>query len=364
MSQRILIALCATAAVSYGSLLLGSSLYIAALRRRLRRHAKLLTVNGQSINVSVLGDGEVTVVLDAGLGMSTISWHWIASIVASKARVVMFDRPALGCSPVSSFASVGLPSSQCYDKGDSAERVPWLRAVGDIVSLMHDVLDSIDAARGAGRGRRKLVLVGHSTAGMDVRLYCHRHGDEVKGLVLVDTASERQLNLLQGTSVYNTYPDVEETEAKLTRVRYLWRNGLFLPMYILSGPTFAKLCWYFPPLISLLRFFDSLGRAAAVQVRQNVKMLGPHLPKALLSQFMDEQLSPDGMEAMLAEHGSQRASMNYMLSLDLLKAGVLGSRPLTGTQFTCCTSTKVQILTPEELRARRARRALSVYLRH
>ena len=79
---------------------------------------------------------------------------------------------------------------------------------------------------------------------------------------------------------------------------------------------------------------------------------------------MDEQLSPDGMEAMLAEHGSQRASMNYMLSLDLLKAGVLGSRPLTGTQFTCCTSTKVQILTPEELRARRARRALSLYLRY
>jgi hypothetical protein len=43
--------------------------------------------------------------------------------------------------------------------------------------------------------------------------------------------------------------------------------------------------------------------------------------------------------------------MKYMLSLDLLKAGVLGSRPLTGTQFTCITSAKVQILTSEALRA-------------
>lgn len=163
---------------------------------------------------------------------------------------------------------------------------------------------------------------------MHARLFCHRFPDEVVGLVLVDTASERQLGLVEGTSVYNSYPRVHETEGKLTRVRSLWSRGLFWLMYFVSGPAFARAAWNIPLLMQALRYLDTLGRAAAVAVRQNEKMLGPHFPASLLPRFIDEQLSPHGMEAMIAEHGSQRLSMEYMRAHDLLQPGILGSRPL------------------------------------
>ena len=94
--------------LSYGTLVVGSSLYAFALRRRLRRHSRTVVVRGHEINVTVVGDGDVTVVLDAGLGMSSLSWSWVQNLVARRTRVVSFDRPALGCSPAASSGTVGM----------------------------------------------------------------------------------------------------------------------------------------------------------------------------------------------------------------------------------------------------------------
>ena len=211
--------------------------------RRLRRYATdTVKVNEHDVNVRIVGDGPVTVVLDAGLGMSSLSWIWVERIVAKTARVVTFDRPSLGCSPRSHSGAVGM-SSPAHESQQPTPQVSWMRGVGDIVCFMHRLLDTIDAREtcgrekeGDGKGRkRKLVLVGHSTAGMHARLYCHRYPEEVAGLVLVDTASEKQLGLMEGTSVYNSYPQVHETDAKLQRVKSLCHSGLFFLMYWISG---------------------------------------------------------------------------------------------------------------------------------
>eukprot|EP00918_Siedleckia_nematoides_P072960 GHVU01159278.1.p1 GENE.GHVU01159278.1~~GHVU01159278.1.p1 ORF type:complete len:353 (+),score=34.57 GHVU01159278.1:203-1261(+) len=254
-----------------------------------------------------------------------------------KARVVSFDRPALGFSPPPRDGNVGLGSGAADSRKalPEGQRVEWLRGVDDMATLMHDLLDALELPAGAsasgdahGKRARKLVLVGHSTSGLHARLYCHRYPDEVAALVLVDTASERQLGLAEGKSVYNSYPRVLETEGKLARLRRLERSGLFFLMYWCSGPAFGKMAWQFPALFSLLRLLDALGRSAAVAVRQNIKMLAPHFPASLVPRFIDQQLSPHGMLAMIAEHGSQRTSMEYMRSLHLLKPGLLGTRPL------------------------------------
>jgi hypothetical protein len=189
--------------LSYGSLVVGSSLYVFALRRRLRRHARLVVVRGHEVNVTVVGDGDVTVVLDAGLGMSSLSWHWVQSIVAQRARVVAFDRPALGCSPASASGTVGMSfpdgwhagtrrirrfscatclglaarlaclhpatthvasvsESILPDRGHEGlaegKRVAWLRGVGDIVTFMHDLLDVLDEEDRECRRRRRSSL--------------------------------------------------------------------------------------------------------------------------------------------------------------------------------------------------------------
>ena len=272
--------------------------------RRLRKDAsRLVEVSpGNFLNVTISGDGSPIVVLDAGLGMSGLSWHWVQSKVSPHTRTVTIDRPGLGCSPAG--------------KGD------WMRRVDTIVEWLEALVSKVPELQG------DLILVGHSTSGMHARLFCHRNPDRVKGMVLVDTAHEAQLGKVEGNSVYNSYPPVEVTEAKLRRLRHLSSTGLLRIMYHCSGPSFMSACRSFPPLVLVLRLLDSLGRAVAIGQRRNIDILGPHFPPALRRRFEDEQLSVAGMAAMIAEHGSQRASMEYMQSLAILRPGQLGPRPL------------------------------------
>jgi pimeloyl-ACP methyl ester carboxylesterase len=272
--------------------------------QRLRKNAsKLVEVSpGNFLNVTIKGEGSPIVILDAGLGMSGLSWHWVQSKVSPHTKTVTIDRPGLGCSP--------------------AGKGHWMRRVDTIVEWMETLVSKVPELQG------DLVLVGHSTSGMHARLFCHRNPDRVKGMVLVDTAHEAQLGKLEGNSVYNSYPPPEVTEAKLQRLRSLSATGLLRLMYACSGPSFMSACRSFPPLVLLLRLLDALGRAAAVAQRRNVDILGPHFPPALRRRFEDEQLSAAGMAAMIAEHGSQRASMEHMQALDLLRPAQLSPRPL------------------------------------
>lgn len=255
----------------------------------------MTTKAGQRVRIGVYDAGPedtngCTVVLDAGLGMSSLSWSWVIGEVAKSCRVVAFDRPGLG-------ASTPLP-------GD----LGWLRRVDDIVELNRAVLGEMGI-----KGR--LILVGHSTSGMHVRLHAHLHPEEVAGAVLVDAAHEGQLRAAEGSSVYNSYPPVQVTEAKLARVRRLWHSGLLRLMYVSSGPTFWRACTMFPPLFLALRMLDWLGRASAQGVLQNEKILGPHFPADKRSRFADEQFSLEGMVGMIAEHGSQVAPVPTFQSI-------------------------------------------------
>ena len=290
--------------LSCASIVLAGKLLDYLSVRRLRRCAsKLVEVKpGAFLNVSIKGDGYPIVIFDAGLGMSGLSWHWVQSKVALHTRTVTIDRPGLGCSPEM--------------KGD------WMRRVDLIVEWMESLISKDQELQG------DLILVGHSTSGMHARLFCHRNPDRVKGMVLIDTAHEAQLGKVEGNSVYNSYPPAEVTEAKLRRLRSLSATGLLRIMYLCSSPAFLSACYRFPPLALLLRVLDGLGRAVAVSQRRNIDILGPHFPAHLQQRFQDEQLAPAGMAAMIAEHGSQRASMEHMQALSILRPGQLGARPL------------------------------------
>eukprot|EP00960_Hanusia_phi_P059951 764341-Hanusia_phi.AAC.2 len=109
-------------------------------RRRRRQLANFVDIDGKQIYFEVEGQGEFTVVLDAGLGMSSLSWHWIKAllllsklcmtwhgsqeILARETRVFCFDRPGLGRSPP--------------DKG------PWVRRVDSIVDVTHKLLGKLN----------------------------------------------------------------------------------------------------------------------------------------------------------------------------------------------------------------------------
>jgi pimeloyl-ACP methyl ester carboxylesterase len=126
--------------------------------------AKLVALpDGRKINLFCQGSGAPTVVLDAGWGSGMNAWAKVQPAVAETTRVCAFDRPGMG------FSDAGpLPRDA--------------RAV---------VADERAVLKAAGI-KGPYVLVGHSMAGLHVRLYASLYPKEVAGAVLVDPSNPHQ----------------------------------------------------------------------------------------------------------------------------------------------------------------------------
>ena len=123
-------------------------------------------VGGHELWISCTGSGSPTVVFDAGLGNGAAAWSLVRPAVAETTRACAYDRAGIGQSP---------PRSD--------------RHAVSVGVMADELIRLLDAARIEG----PVVLVGHSYGGMIVRLVAGRHPDLVVGLVLVDAASEHEL---------------------------------------------------------------------------------------------------------------------------------------------------------------------------
>jgi len=126
--------------------------------------AQLVTLkDGRKMNMLCMGKGAPTVVLDAGWGSGMLAWAKVQPAVAETTRVCAFDRPGMGFS----------------DEG------PLPR---DARAVVEDERALLKAAAIKG----PYVLVGHSMAGLHVRLYASLYPREVAGAVLVDPSNPHQ----------------------------------------------------------------------------------------------------------------------------------------------------------------------------
>jgi pimeloyl-ACP methyl ester carboxylesterase len=110
--------------------------------------------------IQCTGSGSV-VVADNGLGIPTEAWAGVRQQV-HHVRFCAFDRAGVGRSDV----------RRCR--------------CGTLERNVEDVHALIRAAV----LERPVILVGHSTGGLDALLYARRYGSDVEGLVLVDSPSE------------------------------------------------------------------------------------------------------------------------------------------------------------------------------
>ncbi len=117
---------------------------------------RLVDVGGRRLFLDCQGTGP-TVVLDAGLGVSSDTWEGVQRGARRFARVCRYDRAGLGAS----------------DPGPSPRSSAAM--VGDLHTLLH-----------AARARAPYVLVGASLGGLNAQLFASRYPQEVGGLVLVD----------------------------------------------------------------------------------------------------------------------------------------------------------------------------------
>lgn len=119
--------------------------------------------HGRRMNIYCLGSGSPAVILDAGMGDSTISWALVQPALAARTKVCSYDRAGLGFSDGSSRPSTA----------------------ANIAEDLHALLKAAHVAP-------PYVLVGHSAAGMYIRVYADRYPDEVVGMVSVEGSHEDQ----------------------------------------------------------------------------------------------------------------------------------------------------------------------------
>jgi pimeloyl-ACP methyl ester carboxylesterase len=153
-------------AIALVALLLGVGYQaFAGLRDRQRYFVpgQLVRIRGRFIHLDCRGEGGPTVVLESGLGGSSLDWFAVQPQLATATRVCSYDRPGLGWS--------------------QPRRGGWssARAATDLALLL-------DVAGEVG----PFVLVGWSAGGVVVREFAHRYPEQVAGMVLLDSSHENQ----------------------------------------------------------------------------------------------------------------------------------------------------------------------------
>jgi pimeloyl-ACP methyl ester carboxylesterase len=130
-------------------------------RERFPSPGRLVPVDGAVIHLSCSGAGHPTVVLEAGLGESSLTWVTVQQSLSTTTRVCSYDRSGYGWS-------------------DSRDR-PWT------ASAAASELSTLLATAGE---TGPYVLVAHSLGSFVSREFVAAHGDLVAGLVLLDPTNE------------------------------------------------------------------------------------------------------------------------------------------------------------------------------
>lgn len=129
---------------------------------------RLVDVGGHRLHLACTGVGAPTVVLLNGLGETSPLWARINPAIAATTRTCAYDRAGQGWSD------------------DSPNPADAVNAATDLHRLL-------SAAGESG----PFVLAGHSTGGVHALTYTHLYPYDVAGVVLLDSASPHQVDLVK-----------------------------------------------------------------------------------------------------------------------------------------------------------------------
>ena len=125
---------------------------------------KLVDVGGYKLHVHSTGEGEATVVLDAGLSGTSLGWTLVQSAVERFTRVCSYDRAGYAWS----------------------EEAPSKRTSKNLAEELHTLLHEANIPG-------PYLLVGHSFGGCNVLLFADMYPEETLGVILVDSVHEDML---------------------------------------------------------------------------------------------------------------------------------------------------------------------------
>ena len=203
------------------------------------------------LHVDCRGEGETTVLFEAGLGGSSIEWIPVQELVAERARACIYDRAGYAWSDPSPFSSHAVELAREAD-------------------LM---LDRIGA-------NGPLLLVGHSFGGFIVRELALRRETDMVGMVLVDASHEDQLSRLESLAGKSMMPRGTSFVVSPVQVPESLPEDLQRKV-----KAFSRMRKTYTALHSEMQYF----RESAMQVRRDRTLV--HFPVVVISRGLD--LYPD-----------------------------------------------------------------------
>jgi len=162
-------------------------------RRMFPAPGRLIVVLGRRMHIDCAGENSPTVVIIPGSGVWSSQWSVIQRDLAKDVRACTYDRAGLGWSD---------PATSPRTAQQAAEE-------------LHELLLS------AGEPG-PFLLVGESYGGYVARLFHHRYPNQVAGMVLVESAHERQWEEIPRAKIL-----LQDASSKLKIASWLSRIGYF-----------------------------------------------------------------------------------------------------------------------------------------
>lgn len=149
---------------------------------------QMIDVGGYRLHIDCLGEGDATVVMEAGMSGWSTDWSMVHAEIAKTTRVCTYDRAGYGWS----------------DPG------PQPRDSQQIVTELHTLLSKsgIDG---------DIILVGHSLGGLFVQYYAKLYPQQIQGIVLVDSVHPEQ-SLRMKEDVRKKYEGNLRALTRLTKI--------------------------------------------------------------------------------------------------------------------------------------------------
>src|SRR5271168_671742 len=164
MTLALLLIVFALPATLVAAGLIYQALGAARDARRFPPPGRLVAIAGNAsprLHLDSMGDSGPTVILDAGIGASSLSWKIVQALAARFARVYAYDRAGFGW---------------C----DAPRRAHGPRIASRLAEELRAALHTAEVPG-------PYILVGHSFGGYVARLYVERWPVEAAGLVMVDS---------------------------------------------------------------------------------------------------------------------------------------------------------------------------------